>query len=318
MMDPKLAALYRKYLLGELTPQENTIFLDLLTSCDKDDLPDLEEIIALDDSTFDLDNSISDDIFYAITGAELKSKVRPIWRRSRTLMGIAATMLLVGFAFLFSLVFNPVPKDLNFVAIQYYNPTKFVKRVVLEDGTKISLRQGARVVVMSDFETDSLRKVKLSGEAFFEVAKNPHKAFVIVNSGDFDVRVLGTAFNLTCSPQQTRLVLNHGKVQVKHDQQHSIILPGQQVDYDMHHKQFNVIAIDTMTASNWKSDFLSFNQVPLSQIVGDLNNLYPTYNLELIDSFQTESFTGYLPANDLEKSLKILNTAFNQTIIHKK
>jgi len=318
MMDPKLAALYKRYLLRELTPQENAIFLDLLTSCNKDDLPDLEEVIALDDNTCDLENSISDDIFYAITGAELNSKVRPIWRRSRMLIGIAATMLLVGFAFLFSLVFQPVPTDLNFAAIQYYNPTKFVKRVVLEDGTKISLRQGARVVVVSDFETDSLRKVKLSGEAFFEVAKNPHKAFVIVNSGDFDVRVLGTAFNLTCSPQQTRLVLNHGKVQVKHDQQHSIILPGQQVDYDMHHKQFNVIAIDTMTASNWKSDFLSFNQVPLMQIVGDLNNLYPTYNLKLIDSFQTESFTGYLPANDLEKSLKILNTAFNQTIIHKK
>jgi len=318
MMDPKLVALYKKYFLGELTPQENTIFLDLLTSCDKDDLPDLEEVIALDARTCDLDNSISDDIFYSITGAELNPKIQSIWSRKRAVLAIAATLLLAGFVFLFSLVFKPIQREAKFTAIQYSNPTKFVKRIILLDGTHISLRQGANISVLSDFAVDSLRKVKLSGEAFFEVSQNPNKAFVIVNSGDFDVRVLGTAFNLKCSPLQTHLVLNHGKVKVNHGEQHAVLLPGQQVAYDVHHKQFNVTAVDTITASNWKSDFLSFNQVPLLQIVNDLNNLYPDYNLELIDSFQTKSFTGYLPASDLEKSLKILNTAFNQIIIHKK
>lgn len=318
MMDPKISTLYKKYLLGELTPQENAIFLDLLTSCDKDDLPDLEEVIALDDRSCDLGNSISDDIFYSITGEGLNPTVRPIWRRKRGLLVIAATLLLTGFVFLFSLVFKPIQREAKFTTIQYSNPTKFVKRIILLDGTHISLRQGANISILSDFAVDSLRKVKLSGEAFFEVAKNPNKAFVVVNSGDFDVRVLGTAFNLKCSAQQTHLVLNHGKVKVKHGEQHSVILPGQRVDYDVRHKQFNVTAVDTITASNWKSDFLSFNQVPLLQIVNDLNNLYPDYNLELIDSFQTKSFTGYLPASDLEKSLKILNTAFNQIIIHKK
>jgi len=318
MMDPKLAALYRKYLLGELTPQENTIFLDLLTACDEEDLPSLEEVIALDDSACDLNKSTSDDIFYVITGAKLNPQIQPIWRRKTGLIAIAATLLLVGFGFLFSLVFKPIQQEAKFTTIQYSNPTKFVKRIILLDGTHISLRQGANISVISDFAVDSLRKVKLSGEAFFEVAKNPNKAFVIVNSGDFDVRVLGTAFNLKCSPQEAHLVLNHGKVQVKHGEQHSIIHPGQQVDYDVRHRQFNVIAVDTVKASNWKSDFLSFNQVPLSQIVKDLNNLYPANHLELIDSFQTKSFTGYLPASDLEKSLKILNTAFNQIIIHKK
>lgn len=318
MKDPKLAALYKKYLHGELTPRENTIFLDLLTSCDEEDLPALEEVIGMDDSICDLDETASDHIFYAITGTELNPTIQPIWKRSKGVIAIAATVLFVGFAFLFSLVFKPIQNEVKFTSIQYYNPTKFVKRVILKDGTQISLRQGAKVSVLSNFETDSIRRVKLSGEAFFEVAKNPYKAFVVVNSGDFDVRVLGTAFNLTCSPQQSRLVLNHGKVQVKHREQHAIIHPGQQVNYDLRHKQFNVTVVDTVIASNWKSDFLSFNQVPLSQIVNDLNNLYPDYKLELIDSFQTESFTGYLPASDLEKSLKILNTAFNQTIIHKK
>lgn len=318
MKDKKIAALYKKYLLGELSPQENTIFLDLLTSCDPDELPELEEVIALVDRSCDLNKSISDDIFYAITGAELCPKVQPIWKRRWASIAVAASLLLVAFVGLFYLLFESRPARPDDVFMQYSNSTKFVKRLTLSDGTRISLRQGGQIDVLSDFRTDSLRKIRLSGEAFFEVAKNPKKAFVIVNSGDFDVRVLGTAFNLICLPQQARLMLNHGKVQVTHDEQHSIIHPGQQVAYDVQHQQFKVSAVDTVAASTWKSDLLSFNQIPLAQIVDDLNNLYPDQNLQLIDSFQMRSFTGYLPASDLEKSLKILNTAFNQTIIHKK
>jgi len=318
MMDPKLAALYKKYLLGELTPQENTIFLDLLTACDEDDLPSLEEVIALDDSASDLDTSTSDHIFYTITGTELNAKVQPIWRRWRVLISAAAALLLISFAFLFWEIVPSMQTESKYKVVKYTNPTKFVKQLTLSDGTQVALRQGAYIEILSDFNADSLRRVKLSGEAFFEVAKNPEKAFVIVNSGDFDVRVLGTAFNLICSPQRSCLVLSHGKVKVSHGQQYSIVHPGQQVAYDKRQKQFDVSIADTVISSNGKDDLLSFNNVPLSQIVADLNSLYPDQNLQLIDSFQAASYTGYLPASDLEKSLKILNTAFNQTIIHKK
>ncbi len=318
MMDPKLAALYTKYLKGELTPQENTIFLDLLTSCDKDDLPDLEEVIALEEGAFDLDQSTADHIYYTITGTELTPKLQPIWRRWRVIALAAAALLLIGFAFLFLFRVQPLQGDSEYKVVKYSNPTKFVKQLTLSDGTRVSLRQGACIEILSDFNVDSLRRVKLSGEAFFEVAKNPDQAFVIVNSGDFDVRVLGTAFNLICSPQRSRLVLNHGKVKVSHGHQFSIVHPGQQVAYDRDHGQFDVSPADTVVSSNGKGELLSFKNVPLSRIVADLNNLYPDQNLRLIDSFQTASFTGYLPANDLDKSLTILNTAFNQIIIHKK
>src|SRR5690606_8644452 len=136
-----------------------------------------------------------------------------------------------------------------------------------------SLRQGAQIELLSDFDTDSLRRIKLSGEAFFEVAKNPEQPFVIASSGDFDVRVLGTAFNLNCSQVHSRLVLNHGRVCVSRGKEYSIVKPGQQVAYDERQKQFDVSKADTTSATNWKSDLLSFNQVPLTQIVADLNNL---------------------------------------------
>ncbi|WP_312338030.1 FecR family protein [Sphingobacterium sp.] len=317
MMNSKIAALYKKFLKGELSPEETAIFLDLLTSCERDELPGLEEVVALDDRDCELNNTTSEDIFLTITGTPLHTPTVPIWKKRWSVISVAACLLLIGLAFLFQFKFRE-HKNVAYATVRYSNPTKFVKRLILPDGTQVSLRQGAQIELLSDFDTDSLRRIKLSGEAFFEVAKNPEQPFVIASSGDFDVRVLGTAFNLNCSQGHSRLVLNHGRVCVSRGKEYSIVKPGQQVAYDERQKQFDVSKADTTSATNWKSDLLSFNQVPLTQIVADLNNLYPDSNLELIDSFRAESYTGYLPASDLEKSLTMLNTAFNQTIIHKK
>ena len=318
MMNSKIAALYKKFLKGELSPEENTIFLDLLTSCERDELPDVEEVVALDDRDCELNKTISEDIFFTITGTSLTPPVIPIWKRRWSVISAVACLLLIGLACLFQFKFKEQHVTRASEIFHYSNPTKFVKQLVLPDGTHVSLRQGAHIELLSDFDADSLRRIKLSGEAFFEVAKNAEQPFVIASSGDFDVRVLGTAFNLNCSEGRSSLVLNHGKVRVSRGGQYSFVTPGQKVAYDARQRQFDVAKTDTSTASNWKSDLLSFNQVPLTQIVDDLNNLYPDSQLELIDSFRTESYTGYLPASDLEKSLKMLNTAFNQTIIHKK
>lgn len=318
MMNSKIAALYKKFLKGELGPEENAIFLDLLTSCDKDELPDVEEVVALDERDCELNKTTSEDIFFTITGTPLTTRLIPIWKRKRSTIAVAASLFFIGFAVLFHLTRQEGRMVSRQALVHYVNPTKFVKRLTLPDGTQVALRQGAQIELLSNFNTDSLRRIKLSGEAFFEVVKKPEQPFVIVNSGDFDVRVLGTAFNLNCSSKHSILVLNHGKVRVSRAEQYSFVSPGQRVAYDVRQKQFDVAKADTSRASNWKSDLLSFNQVPLTQIVADLNNLYPESHLELIDSFRTESYTGYLPASDLEKSLKMLNTAFNQTIIHKK
>lgn len=318
MMNSKIAALYKKFLRGELSPEETAIFLDLLTSCERDELPDLEEVVALDERDCELNKTTSEDIFFTITGTPLSTPTVPIWKRRWSVISAAACLLLLGLTFLFQFKFGEQHKNAAYANVHYSNPTKFVKRLILPDGTQVSLRQGAQIELLSDFDTDSLRRIKLSGEAFFEVAKNPEQPFVIASSGDFDVRVLGTAFNLNCSQGHSRLVLNHGRVCVSRGKEYSIVQPGQQVAYDRRQKQFDVSKTDTTSASNWKSDLLSFKEVPLSQIVADLNNLYPDCHLELIDSFRMESYTGYLPASDLEKSLTMLNAAFNQTIIHKK
>jgi len=71
-------------------------------------------------------------------------------------------------------------------------------QIVLPDGTKVWLNSGSNLTYYSDYNGEK-RDVTLSGEAFFEVTKNPHKPFV-VKTGKIDIKAFGTAFNVKSYP----------------------------------------------------------------------------------------------------------------------
>lgn len=309
--------LYKKYLLEETSEEERAILLELLLDAEEADRWDLTDVIALDEKEVSLSATKTAAIYQNITGAHLVKKPT-IFRLNMRVAAIAALLLTVLFAALYTWksVDQKVTSLQELSSIS--NNTKFVKSILLSDGSKVLLKQGARLAVLSDFEQDTVRRVKLEGEAFFEVAKNPNKAFCVLESGAFDVRVLGTAFNLINLPTQNNLVLKHGKVQVAHGEQTLLVAPGEGVQYDAKKQGFEKSPVDTAASSLWTYSFLSFEKEPLLQIFEDLNSLYPEAHLILHESNKGQIFTGYLPANDLEKSIEILNKAFNKLIISKR
>lgn len=85
------------------------------------------------------------------------------------------------------------------------------RMLTLEDGTRIFLNTNTRLMVRQD---ETSRRVQLeSGEALFDVAKNPQRPF-IVTAGNREVVALGTAFVVKRGPQQLTVTLMEGKVAV--------------------------------------------------------------------------------------------------------
>lgn len=78
--------------------------------------------------------------------------------------------------------------------------------IELSDGTKVHLNADSKLAVLADFNENE-RRVKLTGEAFFEVAKNKDVPFLI-ETGDVTTRVVGTAFNLTAYPDDKTVAIN--------------------------------------------------------------------------------------------------------------
>ncbi len=73
--------------------------------------------------------------------------------------------------------------------------------LLLPDGTKVYLNAGSKLSYDKDFG-QAYRTVNLIGEAYFDVVKNSAKPFII-HTRNMDIRVLGTAFNVKCYPEET-------------------------------------------------------------------------------------------------------------------
>ena len=104
--------------------------------------------------------------------------------------------------------------------------------ILLPDGSSVWLNAGSRLTYDSLYGT-SLREVTLSGEAYFDVVKNPKKPFII-HTGKINIRVLGTIFNVRSYPEDKTIEtsLIKGSIEVSfpsHPSKKIILKPNQKL-----------------------------------------------------------------------------------------
>ncbi len=130
--------------------------------------------------------------------------------------------------------------------------------IVLADGTKIWLNAASKLSYPVDFIGDK-RKVQIEGEAYFEVAENRNKPF-IVSSSEMEIEVLGTSFNVMSYKDEESILttLVEGKVRVKmtdggNRNLSSIgIIPGEQVVFKKEKNTLSSMQVDTDIYTAWK------------------------------------------------------------------
>ena len=105
---------------------------------------------------------------------------------------------------------QPVAANLHEVSTR--NGTR--TRINLPDGSVVWLNAGSKLVYDKNFDNE-IREVTLTGEAYFDVAKNVHRPFII-HAGKMNIRVLGTLFNVKSYPGEniTEASLIRGSIEV--------------------------------------------------------------------------------------------------------
>jgi ferric-dicitrate binding protein FerR (iron transport regulator) len=151
-------------------------------------------------------------------------------QKQRFLWLAAASVLLVAGAYIVWLRFDrgdritiPTPGT---VISRYETKTADKKTVWLPDKTKVILNAETSLQLAADFGQDD-RKVTLSGEAFFEVAHNAQKPF-IVYTPSYEVKVLGTSFNVKAYPEdkasETTLLSGSIELTLKNEKDRKFLL----------------------------------------------------------------------------------------------
>lgn len=237
--------------------------------------------------------------------SELSNRERKGISLKRIITIAASVVVLIGIASLFLLDNND--------SITYINNTLAVKTVTLPDGSVVSLNTQSEISFDNSFG-DKSRDISLLGEAFFEVAKDISKPFV-VKSGSAFVKVLGTSFNVNAKGAVVKVVVKTGRVEVSNKTQfeHVVLLPGDEaifIDDSKIHKQTN----SNYNYLSWLDKKLVFKSLPLSIVV---NDLMKTYNCNIvlsdtsISNYKITSTFNNVPLNDVLQSIAL---TFNLSI----
>lgn len=180
-------------------------------------------------------------------------------------------------------------------------------RMALEDGTQIWLNAATVLRYPVQF-TGAERKVELlEGEAYFEIAKNKEKPFIVV-ANRMEVQAIGTAFDVNTYANVDSIVsttLTEGRVKVAAGKDTRLLLPGEQIQTDGATVQ--VTKADVEAATAWKNGLFIFNGAPLAEVMEQVARWY-NVRIEYDRSFREQKFfTGEIKRNvPVSKLLEIM------------
>lgn len=148
----------------------------------------------------------------------------------------------------------------------------------LPDGSKISLNRTTILEYEESFN-EKVRKVKLKGEAHFEVAHNPKKPFM-VESGDILVTVLGTNFVVKAydNEDHVQVIVKSGRVSVRntHTGKEVILSAGDEADFSKETAILEKTETQEENFLSWKTKKFNFRDKTLKRVVKKLNNAFGT------------------------------------------
>jgi transmembrane sensor len=164
-------------------------------------------------------------------------------------------------------------------------------QVVLPDGTQVWLNSSSSLSYPTEFKGNS-RIVKLTGEAYFEVAKNKDMPFY-VEMNKVQVKVLGTHFNISAYVDDDALTttLLEGSVQISKNNTLALLKPGQQAVVGSNADAITVSKARINEALAWKNGYFMFNDDNIVDIMKKVSRWYDA-DIEYKGNFGTQRFGG--------------------------
>lgn len=210
--------------------------------------------------------------------------------------------------------------------VETTNPNKRNKMVVLPDGSTVILQKGSKLKYFDSYNAHN-REVYLSGEAFFEVVKNPKKPFLVFTK-DIITKVLGTSFTVKAfdNDKEVKVMVKTGKVNVIQQKSLNIkditnkadlggisLTANQQATYQREeHKliKAELVKPQFLALSNNTQSF-TFKSTPISEVFVQLSQ---AYGIEIVFDEKVMSkctFTATLGTEPLDEKMKWICAAID-------
>lgn len=167
-------------------------------------------------------------------------------------------------------------------------------QVILPDGSKVWLNAASSLKFPTAFIGNE-RDVELTGEAYFEVAKNKLKPFK-VSVNKMQVEVLGTHFNIMAYTDEnsTNTTLLEGSVRIISGNNNKVIIPGEQARVN---KGIEIAKVNTAEAIEWKNGNFNFSHESIQSIMRKISRWYDV-DIVYQGKATKEGFVGTVPRSE--------------------
>lgn len=190
-------------------------------------------------------------------------------------------------------------------------------QVVLPDGSKVWLNAESAIRFPTVF-SGSKRTVAISGEAYFEVAKQADKPFIVKADG-MNIEVLGTQFNVAAygESKAIKATLSEGAVRVGRQgddekMQYVQLKPGEQASLDRMEGDLQVKPVNLEAALAWKNGLFYFEDTNIKTIMSEISRWYNVNVIYDATSLEDKNFSGvvsrYGKVGALLKRLELTGT----------
>src|SRR5665647_2084365 len=268
----ELKGIISRYFRGQLVDSEYELLTNSLqdetnreyfekAKCDWEEQPELDE----------LGHRNVNRLNYHINKQKIVTSNIPIFRRLWVQVSSVAAILIIGLLLGSTITYLTSQSKTLSEQLVFETPRGEKSLVKLPDGSEVWLNANSRLVYNSF--SSNRRQVELTGEAFFKVARN-EKAPFIVKTDECEIEVLGTTFNVMAYNDfgHKEITLLSGKVNVHTENAEHVLKPGQAMIMTDH--KIQVTDVNPYQATGWVVNKFEFKNIPLSELMKRLENLY--------------------------------------------
>ena len=294
--------LISSYLTGEIDPDELSWFQEeLRADSGKQELLDEYRKIwdsAVPGQSYDLD------VEWALMEKKLPIAGRGKARSLSYYSYRIAAVLVLGVMLSFSLIYVS-----RMVGMERVVADNVPVEVLLEDGTEVIVNRNSSMRYSRKFNQEE-RKVYLSGEAWFDVARDTALPFVI-DAGAALVEVLGTSFNVNAYKDNptVEITVESGLVALSSKEDHKdliVMKAGSGGSYDKNQNELKLIPTSDPNSISWKTRELYFNASTLREVAALVNRVYDARIVIMNEELASCPITVTFRNQTLESVLKVL------------
>ena len=303
--------LLHRLIAGTTTEEENRQLMEWFRQCaSKEEFFMLFET-AWKESPDEMPRDVQERMYRRLSRELDEKKTKTILLRSRfswkvwPQIAVACIIIVLG---LVNYRMNDKQKQLstqNFTVLAEKGQRAFI---TLPDSTKVWLNSDTKISYPADYGLKE-RNVTLVGEAYFEVAKNPDKRFIVEAKG-MQVEALGTSFNVNAYQNDNKIIasLFSGSVRVSYDRHVAILKPHESVKVDLLNRSFSRYKDESMqNIALWRKNEITFDGESLEEITHIMSRLYNTTICIEDESLKKVCYIGTIRNNNLENFIDIIN-----------